>query len=102
MQQRNDSAHLEVVLLMLLAVAPVLVSAAISYNTGDGHWFQRSGSLMVLLSVVTEFRRSRLKRAGLLELPRFIPLWRSVPYVCYASIAMGTLIWGYGDLMFAH
>lgn len=41
-----------------------------------------------------------MERDGLLDLPRFVPLWRSIPYVCYASIAMATVIWGYGDLMF--
>lgn len=100
MQGANKYVRLELVLLMLLAIGPVLISAAVSYSTGEGHWFQRSGSLMVLFSGLTEFRRSRMERDGLLDLPRFVPLWRSIPYVCYASIAMGTVIWGYGDLMF--
>lgn len=100
MQGANKYTHLELLLLMLLAIGPVLISAGVSYSTGEGHWFQRSGSLMILFSGVTEFRRSRLQRAGALNLPRFLPLWRSIPYVCYASIGMGTVIWGYGDLMF--
>lgn len=101
-------------MLMLLAVVPVMVSAYASYITGDGHWFQRSGTLMVLFSVGVEYHRTYMLRcidkrcaipgppgdkpaAVALLITRF---WRSVPYVCYLAIFMGTMIWGYGDLLF--
>jgi hypothetical protein len=29
-----------------------------------------------------------------------VRFWRSVPYVCYVAILVGTLIWAYGDLVF--
>jgi len=45
---------------MLGALGPVLVSAYVSFATGEGHWFQRSGPLMVLFSVAVEYHRRRM------------------------------------------
>lgn len=85
---------------MLLAVGPVVVSFAVSWLTGDGQWFQRSGSLMVLFSVAVESRRRQLQQAGNPVGRGTWLFWRQIPYICYLSIFMGTLIWGYGDLLF--
>lgn len=99
-------------LLMLLAMMPVLISAYVSLVTGEGHWFQRSGALMVLLSVGIETHRKYLLRcveegsraAWLVAAGRparlVVRFWRSIPFVCYSAIVMGTLIWSYGDLLF--
>ena len=99
-------------LLMMMAVVPVLLSAYVSLATGEGHWFQRSGALMVLFSIGVEYHRKHLLRC--LELGthswltassrparRVSYFWRAVPFICYLSIVVGTLIWSYGDLLFA-
>ena len=95
--------------LILLSMGPVMMSAYMSVVTGDGHWFQRSGSLMVLFSAAVEYRRSVLRaraadsgdpRLKAAVAARSRPIWGSVPYVCYLQILLGTLIWGYGDLLF--
>lgn len=86
--------------LMALSIGPMLVSAYVSYVTGDSHWFQRSSALMVLFSVAVEYRRRQLARSNP-DAQRRRPIWRSIPYICYLSIFMGTLVWAYGDLMFA-
>ncbi|WP_290648376.1 hypothetical protein [Aquisalimonas sp.] len=99
------------IVFMGLAMLPVIVSAYVSIVTGDGQWFQRSGSLMVLFSVAVEYHRSMVaRRAGIMDGTveaewgpsprRHILDWRSIPYICYAAILMGTLIWAYGDLLF--
>ena len=93
----HDS-YLAELLLVLLAMGLPMASLMVSIETGTGEWFQRSGSLMVLFSVAVEYRRRHLlqargRTAGWM-------LWRQVPYVCYLSIFVGTLIWGYGDLLF--
>jgi hypothetical protein len=98
-------------LLMMMAVVPVLVSAYVSLVTGDGHWFQRSGGLMVLFSVGVEYHRKHMMRcvetgthswlAASSRPARLITrFWRAIPYVCYLAIVIGTLIWSYGDLLF--
>lgn len=97
---------------MLCAVVPVMVSAYVSIKTGEGHWFQRSGALMVLFSIAVESHRSRMRARGIdtsgagsrrrpganTLVARF---WSSIPYICYLAIVVGTLIWSYGDLLFA-
>ncbi|MCG6658135.1 hypothetical protein HOP52_10250 [Halomonas campisalis] len=113
----NDQAipsprdHIIEAVLMMLAVGPVLVSAYASLVTGEGHWFQRSGALMVLFSFAVEYHRTHMMRC---VDPGQVPLfghsqwlarlitrfWRSVPFVCYLAIFLGTLIWSYGDLLF--
>lgn len=109
MPSRGDYA-IELIL-MLLAMVPVLVSAYASIQTGDGHWFQRSGALMVLFAVAVEYHRTRMlrrpNRGGVTAagVPTNSPyavvrLWRSLPYVCYLAIFAGTIIWSYGDLLF--
>ena len=98
-------------LFMVLAMGPVLVSAYASFVTGDGQWFQRSGALMVLFSVAVEYHRRRMPlsvaapRAGAgfrrTLVARLVSrFWNSIPYVCYFSVFLGTLIWSYGDLLF--
>jgi hypothetical protein len=97
-------------LLMMMAVVPVLISAYVSLVTGEGHWFQRSGALMVLFSIGVEYHRKHVIRC--LETNEVSPLgsphpmakvilrfWQSIPYVCYMAIVVGTLIWAYGDLV---
>lgn len=95
-------------LLMMLAVVPVMVSAYASLVTGDGHWFQRSGALMVLFSIGVEYHRKHPRKpdgrhrwtassAPARLVRRF---WGAIPYVCYLAIVVGTLIWSYGDLLF--
>ena len=91
-------SHVAEIVLTLLAMGLPMVSLMASISTGNGEWFQRSGSLMVLFSAAVEYRRRHLLHtrgttAGWLS-------WRQVPYVCYSSIFLGTLIWGYGDLLF--
>lgn len=95
---------------MICAMGPVVVSAYVSYLTGNGEWFQRSGALMVLFSVAVEYHRRRIpghivrhvepeKRRSLRNAwPARV--WGAIPYVCYVAIFTGTLIWSYGDLLF--
>ncbi|MBB3185212.1 hypothetical protein FHR95_002793 [Halomonas fontilapidosi] len=107
----SREATLAEALLMMMAVLPVLFSAYVSLSTGDGHWFQRSGGLMVLFSVGVEYHRKYLLRCLESGTPSWLVassrparlvtrFWRAVPFICYLSIVVGTLIWSYGDLLF--
>ncbi len=106
---RRDSV-IELVLMGLAAV-PVMLSLWASVITGDGQWFQRSGALMVLFSVAVEYHRRRMAERGTLPASEpdrgtsmmpgvVVRFWRSIPYICYVAILLGTLIWAYGDLLF--
>lgn len=93
----HDTHPAEIVL-VLLAMGLPMVSLMASIASGNGEWLQRSGSLTVLFSAAVAYRRRHLLNirgaatGGL--------LWQQIPYVCYSSIFLGTLIWGYGDLPF--
>ncbi|WP_043512356.1 hypothetical protein, partial [Halomonas sp. BC04] len=90
------------ILLMMLATVPVLASGYASLLTGEGHWFQRSGALMVLFSIGVEYHRKRMRVCfySNRDLVRFgisrwmiqltIRFWRTIPFACYFSIAVGT------------
>jgi hypothetical protein len=97
-----------------LAWAVVLVSLAIEIAVG-GNWLARSGSLMVLFSVITgyillgerdTYHSQTLKRHWGKETVDFSkihpsPLHRKLETVSHLTVVIGTVIWGYGDLFIA-
>src|ERR1700693_5299416 len=42
--------------IVLIAFLAPLLSGFLSYRTGHGHWFARSGSITVLLAAVVQFQ----------------------------------------------
>ena len=98
-------------LLILAIVSSLLVSLGISVAQNSGEWFQRSGSLIVLFSVVLEIRQTLAKQpipsekvfVGGLPAATSPPVSKSRKWfhrVAWFGIVVGTLIWGYGDLFF--
>lgn len=80
--------------------------------TGEAHWFGRSGAVVVVLSVWVETRnyatQQRLNdcRQSVAGVVGGLPQNWSMPrrrkifeYVTLLIVLMGTLIWGYGDLI---
>lgn len=82
----------------------------LSYKINDASWFARSGSLMVVIGAFLEYRnfnnqqylregrdatwKPREEYVGALKI-------RKVFDICLlVSLALGTVIWGYGDLVF--
>ena len=61
-QQSGENGVLPDITWVVLGLTSVFVSAIASFISGDGHWFQRSGSLLVLFSVVLEFRQSQIAK----------------------------------------
>jgi hypothetical protein len=105
-----------IILFGLLTVSAWLFAAFsyyLSRKTGTD-WFSRSGSMMGLVGAVVAFRglnvyQHRLAMAlkeGLVSLPREIELsldplrsFRMLSYCGYLTGVVGTVIWGYGDLL---
>ena len=99
--------------LFLLAGVLVGVSLLASFYTDAWHWFQRSGALMVSIGAVLSTRRAlSLILEGMIDgsrparsLPSSeINQWNDMKElktcVCgFMFVAMGTLIWAYGDLL---
>jgi hypothetical protein len=100
----------------LLAVGAWLFtgfSYYLSRKTGTD-WFSRSGSIMGLIGAVTTFRGLNLYqhklavalKEGLVSLPKEVELaldpprsFRVLSYWGYLTGVVGTVIWGYGDLL---
>lgn len=97
-----------------ILVACILLAClfgAISYFCNTGHWFARSGSLIVLLGVVCEFRLNSKYHArwpsaarslylGFTKVPELGSLERLLHLSSLTAVVLGTLIWGFGDLFF--
>ena len=94
-----------------IAIAVLIGNYVASIITNEAHWFQRSGSVVVLLGVLIVARR--IIRLGDnhqdedWNLPDDSPEGKRVlldqrsEYIIGPIIAViGTIVWGYGDLLF--
>ena len=89
----------------------LVVSLWFSVTLGEGEWFQRSGAIVVLISVILEIRQSMAKQPQttstvfiegkpVMTEPH-IPTERKLLHrIAWGGIVIGTIIWGYGDLIF--
>ncbi len=104
------------VLLLILAVGAPVISSWLSYRFDNPVWFQRSGSLTVLFAAVLEYRQATIdekareaawgaaKRrswAGTPIVGHLPPPRRFFVIAGLLLIVPGTIIWGYGDLLFS-
>ena len=101
---------------MFLATGTPLLSAWLSYHIGEAHWFQRSGSLTVLLAAILEFRQAVIDKsvkdkawgaakrrswAGVAVVGQLPTARKTLAIIALVLIILGTIIWGYGDLLFS-
>ena len=97
------------IFIMILTIFILLINKPESEYMGV--WFQRSGSLIVVISLFIEIKISFLQKLAISqELPYLnfnIYLRREYEkkllianYTTFLFIIIGTIIWGYGDLLF--
>ena len=98
-------------ILLALAVIPAAYSLYLDLNGSNEAWFQRSGSLMVFFAVLLELNLLKFSEveesssvfiegnpaAKSTPLPRFKKVMQITAFII---AAVGTFIWGYGDLPF--
>ena len=97
--------------LVLSSSSALLFSAIVSYSLKDGEWFQRSGSLCVLFSVILELHHTYLRqlqpsnsvsvqgRPAVFDPPvSRLDVW--FHRFAWFGIVFGTIVWGYGDIVF--
>jgi len=99
---------------LLLALSFVMASFYIDFTTCTNSLFSRSGSIMVLVSVIVEYRISNSIYAEI-QKAMFLgtKINLSIPFKAKPSkdkvfisrfshtlVILGTVIWGYGDLLF--
>ena len=87
--------HLSVAICSAVAV----VFAWISFVTTDWTWFARSGSVIVILAIITEYLPTL--REGNVQNTKFWPQQEdhSSTRVAAYLVMIGTGIWGFGDLV---
>ena len=78
-------------------------------NETLGSWLQRSGSVMVVLALLAEMRAYQMldvfKPSGFVGetysevQEKYLPQVKLFNFLAFILIAVGTLIWGYGDLL---
>jgi hypothetical protein len=109
---RNDLKNLNAVIALIAAWVFVLVSLFLE-SRFENELFSRSGSMMVLITVVAkqlllkgknQFRTAQLKaidNGEKAELDKVHPTktHQNLEIFANINILLGTLIWGYGDLL---
>ena len=108
----------DVKFLLILGASIIVISIIVSIKTCDGHWFQRSGAILVISGVLLSSRRiirknsEELRRAEEIinggtfveaeeqkeekkQIRRDINAFKIGPWF----LLLGTLIWAYGDLL---
>lgn len=98
-------------LLMLLAMVLASGSLMASIATGQWHWFSRSGALVVSIGAILSTRpllRTQLRDMieahafrdeGLVPPTDVARVDRRACFCGFWIVAVGTLIWAYGDLL---
>ena len=99
------------IILLLIAGIWVCCSYWKPFTDDEGVWFARSGAIMILCAVIVEFRfnnkvvekiRGTIKKAAVSKLPLDTGIKKEQEYIAYAAhifVGLGTIIWGYGDLI---
>lgn len=80
-------------------VLVAMVFAGISVVTKDWTWFARSGSIIVIIAIITEYLPTI--REGNVQKTKFWPQQEdhSSTRAAACLVMMGTGIWGFGDLV---
>ena len=99
--------------IVLLCVAFLVVSTSfiLSIYDDENFWFMRSGSIMVLLAVVVEYRLNQHTLKNINKKHKMSGAngftWNllnskehnKIAIVTHSFVVIGTLIWGYGDFL---
>ena len=98
------------ILILVLAALWVVFSFVASVFHPEGNWFSRSGAIMVLLALFVEYRVGTAQKAKISEatviaglgisMPSELPkIKRRIAITALWFAIVGTLIWGYGDIV---
>ena len=96
---------------VLIGIGLLSVITGWSFENEEYSWFSRSGSIMVLIGAILEYRYSLVSLGANLESirwakgpgnPVIFELARHqkfIKYTAHGFVIIGTVIWGFGDLM---
>ncbi|MDO6536939.1 hypothetical protein [Alteromonas stellipolaris] len=101
--------------IIVVAILVAIISVITDYYSTGYNWFARSGAVVVLLAAFVEFKISShiyedIQRAQFMQskINMAIPLKakptkprRNVSFAAHILLVVGTIIWGYGDLIWS-
>mgnify|MGYP001762254488 CR=1 FL=1 len=93
-------------------ISPLIMQMLRLESQDPSLWFQRSGSIMVVLALLAELRVLTIDRlivardhsflyCHMYIEQKYLIRLKVISYVPYVVVALGTVIWGYGDLVYA-
>lgn len=97
--------------IFLLTIAILTVLISFIYDNDEKLWFMRSGSIMVLLAVIVEYKLNQkalknINRKSKMSAVSGFPVnllnskeHNRIAIFTHTFAILGTLIWGYGDLI---
>ncbi|MCY3597486.1 MAG: hypothetical protein OXG71_08655 [Rhodospirillales bacterium] len=93
-----------------LCIGTLSVSVWLSFAYDNPEWFQRAGSVVVCLSVWLEIQqllakapvatRVTINDRSVFVAPDVPKARKALHLIAWGGLFVGTLIWGYGDLLF--
>jgi hypothetical protein len=107
----QKSSNLIDYLLLGIAFLWAVCGYILACKLDNGLWFSRSGSIVVLFCAIVEYRLWSLQQLGHTNAQKafsqgivssgMIPSHKKrIGWITHVQIVIGTLIWGYGDLLF--
>ena len=99
-----------IIIAILIPCAALFIDLKPEIET-TGSWFQRSGSLIVIIAVWIEFKllsiNGDVNPTGITDpiqslIMKFSPWYKLSSYLAAVLAITGTLIWGYGDLLYKY
>lgn len=98
-------------LVIICLLTPILLLMIDVKEETTAVWFQRSGSVMVALALLADIRVIKIDRLIIARDHSFLythiyieqkynKKLNFVRYMSYLLVAIGTVIWGYGDLLY--
>lgn len=99
------------VLICAAVTTPVILMTTISPLEDPATWFQRSGSIVVVLALLSELRVQELQRLARVGEHQYLCVYiyiqriyrqrvQLAKIIAFIVVVIGTIIWGYGDLIY--
>lgn len=111
-EKRIRQAFAKTLLLCLCACTPPLLSLVGLFRpngVSPSQWFERSGSVMTVVAMLAQFETysvsAMIRGGGFAEswdaYRKYSPYQNLAAALSLLLVAVGTVIWGYGDLWFS-
>lgn len=107
----NRSFRIWLLFLSAAILMPILMFYVRPGAEPKAEWFQRGGALLVVFAVLAEIKANRIEKFTIKEgypglycdiymANKYESKIRAITYCSHFLVGLGTIIWGYGDVIF--